>query len=149
MAPETELDGRLYRWDLSLTEVGGVAALSLRFVNQSGKPLWLPMESAPAYRIDVERRQVVMSYGYFEDVYGSHRDRYMVPPMREIGPNERWEWTVAEAKIVESVAKNGFEPVVRSRAALKPIPFHRVRGSQPLDAYLEASAIVKSNKLVR
>ena len=149
MQKDTELDGRLYRWDISLIGVDGAPALSHLFVNRGENSLWLPVENPPAYRLDYEKRQIVMSYGYFEDIYGSHRESYMLPPMKEVGPQEQYSWVLGNGKILEAVTVNQFEPVVRSRVSLKSLPHSRVRGKQPLDEYVAESTIVKSDKLKR
>ena len=149
MQNDTELDGRLYQWGISLIEVDGVPALSHLFVNRGENSLWLPVENPPAFRLDHEKRQIVMSYGFFEEIYGSHRESYMLPPMKEVGPRERYSWMTSNEKIVKAVTENQFEPIVRSRASLKSLPFSRVRGKQPLDEYVAESTIVKSDKLKR
>lgn len=114
------------------------------FANHHEAPLWVPQEKEPAYRVDEQGQAVTISYGYFEDVYGSYREHYMLPPMDMIAPGQQYGWELSNPVLVAKILASGFRTQVRARVALRAFAQSRVRGEQELDAYLKESCVINS-----
>ena len=118
------------------------------FVNNYTASLWVAQEPAPAYRVDPQNGAVLVSYGYFDDVYGPYRGRYILPRMKEVAPGARLRWRIEDPALLEKLLLPGAVTRLRVRVALQEFPESNIRGSQPVDAYVEASCLVQSKATV-
>ena len=133
---------------LAAMEVPGKIQVEAEFTNGYSSPLWVPQEPVPSYRVDPQTHAVVLSYGYFEDVYGPYRGRYMLPPMKGVQPGEAFRWRIEDAALLNKLLAPYVVSALRMRVAVRDFPSSNVRGAQPLDEYLESSCPVQSKTTV-
>jgi len=121
----------------------------LHLVNGSDGPLWVPQEADPAYRVDRKGSTLIISYGYDDEVYGSHRAHYMLPPFHLLPKGETFEWYVSSPRLVEIAFQPEFHSVVQVRTAVRHFEQTNVRGAQDLDGYIQNSCVLKSENFAR
>ena len=123
----------------------GARHLVAAIVNGGQDPLWIPQVATPAYQIDRVTKTVVVSYGYFEDVYGPHKGHYMLPAMRKVAPQQKYRWEIRVPEIVAAAVIPGFQVKLQVRAALREFRPSRVRGegARDLPAYLAESCVLQ------
>ena len=129
---------------LLAVEEGGARVVQAELENRLDAPIWAARDKTPSWQAPPGKAEVVISYGYFEDLHGPYRGRYMLPPMVAVAPGERLTWRIDEPKLLASILVADVLTTVRVRVALRAFPPSSVRGRQPLDAYLEASCAIES-----
>jgi len=132
---------------ISLSLEGWSPRRRLRVVlsNRTTLPLWVPRDGEPAYRAVESDRTVVISYGFFEEVYGSHREHYMIPSMEVVPANQQHEWEITDPELMERVLGPGYRTTVQLRLALRAFEAVPLRGGQDLAGYLKESCVVRSS----
>ena len=116
----------------------------VHFSNRTGRDLWFPAEQSPSYRPDERAGTLTIWFGYFDEVYGPYRGRYMVPPMRMVPPDGTLDLEIKSPELVQKLAESGLVPQLLSRVATKQLRESRTRGDQPLQDYLEHSCTIRS-----
>jgi hypothetical protein len=115
------------------------------FTNRTSNPLWFPKLQEPSFKRDDSRRQLTIWLGYFDEVYGEFRGRYMLPPMQQVPPGQDLRLELTSIAIVQLLIDYQYSPLVLARIAREALPQTRVRGEQPLDQYIHSSCIVQSS----
>lgn len=118
--------------------------IRLQFTNRGKSSLWLPIETQPSSRVDERANASTLFYGYFDEVYGSHQEHYMLPAMQEAKPGEVKRWEVNDRTLIDKTLKSGRLVQARMRVALRELPKNRTRGAQDLEGYLKDSCIIES-----
>jgi hypothetical protein len=129
---------------LLTVEEGGARTVQVELENRLDTPIWAARDKRPSWQAPPGKAEVVVSYGYFDDLHGPYRGRYMLPPMVVVAPGERLTWRIEEPKLLEKILAADILTTVRVRVALRAFPPSTVRGQQPLEAYLEASCAIQS-----
>lgn len=124
-------------------------SIRVTFVNRDRSPVWLPQEKTPAYRMDEEKHRLTISYGYFEEVYGPYRERYMLPQMQMVAPDQKYSWEITQSELVTKAFDPGVETIIQARLALHSLRESNVRGQQDLDAYIKSSCVIRSGELTK
>jgi hypothetical protein len=127
---------------------GDRTLVEAEFANNHTDSLWVPQEPVPSYRVDPQTHSVLLTYGYFEDIYASYRGQYMIPPMKRVKPGERLRWRIEDKGLLDKLLAPNTPSAVRLRVALREFPTSNVRGAQPVDEYVEASCPVQSKATI-
>ena len=148
MRPECDQVAKLTSVRLEAVQEGGSTIVIGELIDNYPGNLWVPNEPVPSYRVDPQTGSVLVSYGYFQDIYGSYRGRYMIPPMRRVQPGERFRWRIEDATLLEKLLAPRTVSAVRLCVALREFPTSNTRGNQPVDEYLQNSCTVQSNPTI-
>ena len=116
----------------------------VHFSNRTGSVLWFPVEQQPSYKPDERARTLTIWFGYFDDVYGPYKGRYMVPAMRTVAPDGNLDFELTSRALLEKLGDKRLLPRLMSRVATKQLAESRTRGEQPLEDYLRHSCTVES-----
>jgi hypothetical protein len=120
------------------------ARVHVTFANNTDIPLGFPVEQEPSFKPSTSDRTLTIWFGYFDEVYGSYRARYMVPPMRIIPPGEKVRFQITSPDLVRQLTDGARKPVALARIATRELRESRTRGEQPLEDYIENSCTVRS-----
>lgn len=134
---------------LELDTASKPARAVVQFSNRSGHDLWFPAEESPSYRPDERAGALRIWFGYFDEVYGQYRARYMVPPMRIVPPGETLALELKSPALIEKLSERRLTPQLLSRVATKQLRESRTRGEQPLEDYIEHSCTISSPATVQ
>ena len=116
----------------------------LRFSNRSALPIWFPDEPEPAFQPDEKEKRLKIWFGYFDEIYGQYRGRYMLPQMRLVRPGQDIEIELISPALVGRLAEGRLVPEFLARVATKPLIGSNTRGEQPLEDYLQHSCTIQS-----
>jgi len=116
----------------------------VHFSNRTGSVLWFPVEKEPSYKPDEHARTLTIWFGYFDDVYGPYKGRYMVPAMRMVAPDGNLDFELTAPALLEKLGDKRLLPHLMSRVATKQLAESRTRGQQPLEDYLQHSCTIES-----
>lgn len=133
---------------IEAVEEAGRTLVEAEFMNNYTDSVWVPQEPVPSYRVDPQTHSVLLTYGYFDDVYGPYRGRYMIPPMKRVKPGERLRWRIEDKALLEKMLTPNAVSSLRLRVALREFQTSNVRGAQPVDDYLAASCPVQSKATI-
>ncbi|MBK5291551.1 MAG: hypothetical protein JJE04_07755 [Acidobacteriia bacterium] len=129
-------------------EEAGHTRVEAEFINNYKASLWVPAEPLPSYRVDPQTRSVLITYGYFDDIYGTYRGQYMLPPMKKVDPGQRFRWRIEDPALLEKLLIPKTPSSVRLRVAIREFPTSTTRGDQPVDQYIEDSCSVFSKSVI-
>lgn len=127
---------------LDLGDTSQAVEICVRFFNGTHMPIWFPIEPEPAYRPDYDARIVLIWFGYFDELYLQYRERYMIPPMAMVSPDESIRVPIKAQALVDILVKQRFTPRLFVNVATTKITPSRTRGAQPLDDYLANSCVL-------
>ncbi len=117
----------------------------VHFSNRTGSVLWFPVEQQPSFKPDDRARTLTIWFGYFDDVYGPYKERYMVPAMRMVAPDGNLDFELTSPALLEKLGDKRLLPHLMSRVATKQLAESRTRGEQPLEDYLQHSCTIQSS----
>lgn len=112
------------------------------FSNDSNSTFWVPVEVAPAYRLDVNSCMLEVWFGYSREVYGPQLAHYMLPAMRPVHPGEQFKYELNSPLLVQNLLKSHLRAKIEARVATKNFPYSRVRNNQPFDDYMKNSIVL-------
>lgn len=133
---------------LNLDIVSGAPRLRFHVTNRGRISLWLPIEQEPSYREDSKANTLTFFYGYFDELYRTHREHYMLPAMQEVRPGQETGWELENATLIANIFRFRYRTQARVRVALRAFPQSRTRGAQDLDGYLKESCVIESAAFV-
>lgn len=99
---------------------------------------------APAFRVDEQAKTLTIWLGYFDEVYGEYKGRYMVPPLRLVPPGTALDLEMTAPALSQKLLEQILAPQVHARVATIELPHSRTRGQQPLEDYIQSSCAIRS-----
>ena len=124
------------------TNESGKAAVV--FVNKSSNSLWFPIEAEPTYRLDQDTGILYIWLGYFDEIYGEYAQKYMLPELRKVEPENDIKINLTAPKLAQIYLQHALKVQIQARISVVALEQSNVRGNQPLPEYLENSCIIKS-----
>jgi hypothetical protein len=118
----------------------------VRFTNKTRVPLWFPAEEQPAFTPDAQARTLVIRFGYFDEVFGQYKGRYMLPSMQLVRPGTDLTIQLTPPALVQRLLEQRLSPLLQARVATKELAVSNIRGKQPLEDYIQHSCIVQSQQ---
>jgi hypothetical protein len=118
----------------------------VHFMNKSRVPLWFPAEEQPAFTPDLRAKTLVVRFGYFDEVFGQYKDRYMLPSMQLVRPGTDLKVQLTPPALVQRLLEQRLSPLLQARVATKELPASTIRGKQPLEDYIQHSCVVQSQQ---
>ncbi len=116
----------------------------VHFVNSTHMDLWFPAQEEPAFKADEEAKTLRIWLGYFDEVYGPYRGRYMLPPMRLVPGGRDVRFEIISPELVRMLLERRLSPRLQARLATKALTESRTRGEQPLEDYIRNSCMIQS-----
>lgn len=118
----------------------------VEYFNGSQSTLWFPVEPTPGYRQDDNSKQILIWFGYFDEVYGLHKGQYILPAMEPLRPGEKLQFELTSPVLARSILESGATTKIRVRVATKAFPKSRVRNDQPFEDYISNSLVFSSDE---
>jgi hypothetical protein len=113
--------------------------VNVRFTNRTQMDLWFPVEKEPSFKPDEQTHTLKIWFGYFDEIYGEYKDRYLLPPMQKVQPGHDLSFEIMSQPLVDLLLKNSMSPRLMVRLATTQLAESSIRGKQPLQDFIRHS----------